>query len=112
MARKKAPPRILWALDPFEKEGETRAHVVSALQKLTEKRKAIIEPTYVLSPAEFDLALEFSPPWLKEYKPTTEKILTQALKDIILPGLISPHVLVEKKPSLRQSIRSLLSYGK
>ncbi len=104
--------RILWPIDPFETESETRAHVVEALKKISKGRSVSIEPVYVLSPNEFDLNLTFTSPWSNEYKETSQKILFNYLSSVNLPGLLPPKILIERQPSLGRSVRTLLNYAK
>jgi nucleotide-binding universal stress UspA family protein len=112
MPNRKTPQRILWALDPFEKESETRAHVSVILKEFTEANQAEIEPVYVLNPGEFELSEEFTSPWLKQYKPTAEKTMTQCLKDFQIPGILPPHIVVERRPSKKRMLQALLGYAK
>lgn len=104
--------KIIWALDLFEEEDFTKSQVVMILRYLAEKQNAEVEPVYVLSPEGLDLALEFSPPWIKEYKPAAQKSLRLALEKIGLPGLLEPRVLLQPKPSLSSMVRLLARYAK
>jgi len=110
MTKKKL--RAVWAVDLFEEEDSTSSPVVSVLRCLGEKLSVEIEPVYVLSPEGLDLALEFSPPWIKQYKPAAQKSLQSALKDVELSGLVEARVLLQAKPSLRFMVKSLVNYSK
>jgi nucleotide-binding universal stress UspA family protein len=112
MPEKIDPLRILWAIDPFENETDTRKRVVATLKQLAESIPVSIEPAYVLSPTEFDLNFAFSATWSREYQEKAERMLTQYLGKQKIPGLLAPKILVERKPSLGQSVRTLLNYAK
>ncbi len=104
--------KILWAIDPFESESETRTHVVAALKQLSTYHPVSIEPTYVLSPSELNLNFAFSSTSTKEYKDTAKKILALYLEKTQIPQVLPPKILLENKPSLRQSVRTILDYAK
>ncbi|MFZ9594869.1 MAG: universal stress protein [Bdellovibrionia bacterium] len=104
--------KILWAVDLFEETNGLRTRVIQTLQKISEKQKLEVEPVYVLSPQGLDLALEFSPSWIAQYKPAAEKSLLQMLSGIQLPGLKAPRVLVQSRPSLKFMVKTLVQYAK
>lgn len=102
--------RVIWAVDPFEERGETRAHVLSALEELS-SRGVLIEPVYVLSPDEYDLDVEFNATWLNQIRTTTQKVLAQYLADVKIDGILNPHVLIEKHHSLTRAVRALVAHA-
>lgn len=111
MVRKKKLLRILWAVDPFERKTETRSHLLSTLQSFTQGHSVCIEPTYVLSPSEFDISFAFTSPWSKEYMKSAKATLDQCISNLNLPDLLPSKVLLQRQPSLGQSVRALLRYA-
>ena len=115
MPKSKKSYQIIWAIDPFEKKGETQAAVVSSLRQITAGygvNQTKIQPVYMLSPSEFDLSLNLADSWSKEYEESTKKILDQCLKNVDLPNLLPPKIIIQRHPSLRESAKSLLTFAK
>lgn len=114
MATKKTSlKRVIWSADAFEEKSDMRNHAVSALKYLLHRfPKLKIEPTYVLSPAELDLSLDFSPPWIKQFRPGAEKALASSAREMGLTSSLAPVVLVQRSPSLSSSVSTLLKYAK
>ncbi|MEO7164728.1 MAG: universal stress protein [Bdellovibrionia bacterium] len=104
--------KTIWAVDLFEDADPKRSQLITVLRYLAEKQNAEIEPVYVLSPEGLDLAVEFSPPWIKQYKPAALKSLRLALKDVQIPGLLDARILLQAKPSLSFMVKSLIRYAK
>ena len=103
--------RIVWAIDPFEEKNEAQPHMISFLRKLA-SGGATIEPVYVLNPDEYDLNIQFNAPWLKELRPTVEKVVDHYVKDLKIEGLLPPQVVIEKRPSMSRGVQALVSYAK
>lgn len=105
---------IVWAVDPFELEVETRPQVNSMIRKLLESGSKI-EPVYVMSPDQFELNMELTDGWTKAIRPKANEILEQALKktlrDVKHPGMSKPRLLMEKQPSLSRSVKALSDYA-
>ena len=119
MPRSKKPFQIIWSIDPFEKEGETQEAVILSLRRIVTgygSDSATVQPVYILSPSELDLALSFEESWSKEYskeyEDITKKVLDQRLKNVDLPNLLAPKVIIQRQPSLRKSAQTLLAYAK
>ena len=112
MSKKKAFKKVIWAYDPFEGTAEARAAVVSTLALLREKLKVAIQPLYVLSPASFNLQMSLSQPHVKQYVPSAEKVMESSLKEIHLDGLAGPEVIVQRAESLRDAVKTFLTYAK
>lgn len=110
MRKSKSKQRVVWAIDPFEEKCETRSHVLAALKELS-SRGAIIEPVYILSPDQYGVDVEFNAPWLKQLRPTTQKVLEHYLKSVKVKGLLEPQIIVEKRPSLTSAVCSLAAYA-
>ncbi len=104
--------RLIWSIDAFEDSSIQQEPILEVLKCLTRDRKVEVEPVYVLSPEQLELPLEFTPPWIKHYRPAALKSLTQKLKDVKLAGLISPTVLVNSKASTKGATRTLAAYAK
>ncbi len=56
---------------------------------------AVVQPVYVLSPAELNLSKELSAPWLNEYESAARKALNQLVADMSDASLLTPEVLIE-----------------
>lgn len=112
-AKKTSLKRVLWSADAFEEKSDMRNHAVGALKYLLHRLpKLKIEPAYVLSPAELDLSLDFSPPWIKQFRPGAEKALARSAEASGLTTALPPKILVQRSPSLASSIQTLLKYAK
>ncbi len=103
--------RIIWAIDAFEEKPASRTKIVDLLKSISERTHVKIEPVYVLSPDQLDLALEFSPEWTNHYKPAAEKALAKMLSETKIAGLLEPKVLVQRRPSLRNGVKALVQYA-
>lgn len=104
--------KIIWSIDAFEESSEMQSFVIEAIRNFTQMKKISIEPVYVLSPEQLDVSMEFTPPWIKHYRPAALKALEQKLKEVDLEGLMDPKVLVNSRASLRDSVKSLTSYAR
>jgi nucleotide-binding universal stress UspA family protein len=104
--------KTIWAVDLFEGANFKNSELVTTLKYLAEKQNAKIEPVYVLSPESLDLALEFSPPWVKQYKPAAQKSLRFAIEETKISNLLEPRVLLQSKPSLSPMVKTLTRYAK
>lgn len=103
--------KILWALDAFDDLKETEDKVILTLRKLAEQAPIEVYPTYVLSPDQMDLHLEFSDRWFEKYGPAAEKALARKLKDVVIPGLKPSQVIVQTKLSLKKSVESISKHA-
>ena len=112
MAQTKKNRKIIWALDPFEKTGETTKELVENLKQLAGATGAKVEPVYVLSPDLIDVNLTYPDSWFKKYRPLTENVVNQYLKDLAFPNLLPPRILNERQASMRQATQTLLAYAK
>ncbi|MGK5082493.1 universal stress protein [Bdellovibrionota bacterium FG-1] len=111
MAERKGLRRIVWALDAFEGESVTRSSLIHLLKQISKKTGARVAPVYVLGPAEFNLPINFTDPWLKEYGPLAEKALKVVLAGAEFSELSKPVVLFGRTASHRHSVRALLQYA-
>jgi len=103
---------VVWPLDPFESEVETRIHVTGLVRQLIGKVNATVEPVYVMSPAEFELSAAFSHPSILEYKTIATNLMEKYLTRLNISELLPPKILVEADPSIAKSVKSLLNYAK
>ncbi|MFL5814920.1 MAG: universal stress protein [Bdellovibrionia bacterium] len=110
MANEKKARRIIWAIDPFESHKETREAIIGFLRLLSERYDAHIEPVYVFSPESFNLPIQLSDPWHRQYEPELKKALDYALKDA---GTLveKPKIIRQKSRSLRAVIDTLLQHA-
>ena len=105
--------RVIWSVNPFEEKNEMRHQVVSALKYIGHRVPSVkIEPTYVLSPAELEVAMEFSQPWIKQYKPSAEKAMEHLSGQYGISQLKEPQVLIQRSPSLSSSVNALARHAK
>lgn len=103
---------IIWAVDAFE--GRSRAHrnAIEVLRKLSRLTQASVRPVYILSPAELNLSLEFTPPWIQYYRPAAEAALTRLVRDANLSATYPPKVLVQSVATKKRSVEVLSDYAK
>ncbi len=111
-SKKEKKMRILWAVDAFEEKGQVRTHLVEALRRIAADRPVEIEPVYVLSPDELDLTVDLAAPWVRQFRPAVEKAIANIIKGVELPGLLPPQILIQKKSSLTNAVRTLTRYAK
>jgi nucleotide-binding universal stress UspA family protein len=104
--------KVIWSVDLFEERTFKDSQLVVVLRRIAESLKAEIEPIYVLSPNSLDLAVEFSPPWIKTYRPAAQKSLRLILQDVKFSGLLESRVLLQAKPSLVSMVKTLVNYAK
>ncbi len=104
--------KIIWSVDPFEEIGKHQQEIFDTLRVFSSQVETSIVPTYVLSPEQLDLNVDFSPPWLENYRPATEKALAERAKVSKLSNLLPPQVVVYNQSSLRGSVRALASFAK
>lgn len=111
MATKPTLKRILWAVDAFEQKGLSKSRILTALKCLQKKSGATIEPVYVLSPAELNLSIEFTPPWITQYRPAAEAALKALVKALPFKALDGT-VLVQHVASTRGGVEKLLDHAR
>ncbi len=70
-----------------------------------------MQPVYVLSPAEFNLSIEFTPPWIEQYRPSAETALSKLLQQLNLPNAQRPEILVQNTASIRNAVEHLCRYA-
>ncbi|MCM2323551.1 MAG: universal stress protein [Oligoflexia bacterium] len=103
--------KVLWAVDAFQEDLIIQEHSLSLLRFMARKTGCQVEPVYVLSPDQVNVTVEFTPPWVDQYLPAAEKALTHALRDVAIPGLLKPKVLVQNVPSVSRAVNALSNYG-
>lgn len=103
--------RIIWAVDVFWEDSKLHRSAISALRALADRTQCEIEPVFVLSPAQLNLSLEFSPPWIQQYRPAAERALASFVSRLKIPGLIKPHLIVHNAPSTTQAVKALSQYA-
>lgn len=107
--------RVLWAVDPFEADDETRLPLSPMIHRLLESGLRV-EPVYVMSPDQFEMHTPLSEPWSRKLKPKASVVLENAMKRTLsgYKGLKmdKPMLLIEKQPSLSRSVKALSTYAK
>ena len=105
------PKKILWAVDAFDDPERLRTHAPELLRAFARYSPLLVQPVYILSPGQINLSVEFSGPWITEYRPAAEKALNQALQDVNVPGLLPAQVIVENFSSTSQSANALVNHA-
>jgi nucleotide-binding universal stress UspA family protein len=105
------PRRILWSVDPFEEPGELQANALRVLELVGGRTGAEIEPVYVMSPAELNLPLNSTQPWIEQYRPVAEKALRSVSERLRAGRVAPPKVLVESFSSTAQAVRTLARFA-
>lgn len=108
---KKQKSRIIWAVDPFQDSRGIRSNSVSLLRALTRKNSLDVEPVYISSPNELNVALEFSVPAATRFHEVALKQLQGFLVGISSPKLLAPKVIVERNPSISVMAINLAKYA-
>jgi nucleotide-binding universal stress UspA family protein len=117
MKKSKMMRKVLWAIDPFESHRETSQAILDFFKLFSERYDVRIEPVYVFSPESFNLPLQLSDAWQKQYEPQLKKALAYSIqgsndktfaKSI---GLSDPKIIRHKSRSIRASIQALLKYA-
>src|SRR4051812_30903780 len=103
--------RMIWSVDAFEEANDSKQHIVETLKSFGQTGRVEIEPVYVLSPEELDISLELSLPWVKRYMPAAEKSLSHLVQQSGITAFKRPTVLIERKPSLNQAVKTLMKYA-
>jgi nucleotide-binding universal stress UspA family protein len=106
-----AKGKILWAFDPFEGKGETRQHV-AALAREFSKQGTRVEPVYVFAPNEYVLALDTDARWFDHSRPTVQKVFSQALQGLRLPGLGEAKIIKETSETVTGAVGALVACAK
>ncbi|OFZ56706.1 MAG: hypothetical protein A2428_05645 [Bdellovibrionales bacterium RIFOXYC1_FULL_54_43] len=104
--------KVIWAIDAFEPPNSLQKHAADALKHfLMREPAAVIEPVYVLSPAQLNLSVEFSSPWVAQYRPAAEKAIREICESFELPQVIRPTVIVQNFASTVQAVGALSDYA-
>jgi nucleotide-binding universal stress UspA family protein len=112
MAEKSKSKKIILAVDAFEEKSKTQERVAEVLRTLNADGHFAVEPVYVLSPYELEVPMEFSQPWIRQYRPAAETALRGRLAQLQIPGLLPGRVLIQGRHSLMNSVQSLAAYAK
>ncbi len=98
------PLKVLWAVDAFDDFAEGMKTQVQVLQDLAARHPIEVNPVHVLSPGELGVSVEFAGPWSDVYTPAARKTLAQKLKDVSIPGMKEPEILIQNRVSLSRSV--------
>jgi nucleotide-binding universal stress UspA family protein len=111
--------KIIWALDAFEESPSVYQHEVewlrTRLARIKTRGAITVIPTFVMGPAQMQLQSELSRPWFETYVPAARKVLTEKLRGVTLGKpiqLADPQVLIQKRSSLTESVKTLLQFAK
>jgi Universal stress protein UspA and related nucleotide-binding proteins len=105
-----AKPPILWAINPFQQNPKLFNRLKSLVQTLMHSGMSV-EPAFVVSPAEANVALEFNVAAKGRFKTVATREIQRVLKSCQLRGLKAPQVLVESRISLNASVKRLSDYA-
>lgn len=113
-AKTPPPRRVVWAVDAFDDPEHLRSLAPALLNSLARQQNwghIEVIPVYVLSPGEINLSLEFSGPWLEQYRGAAQKALEHALQGIKVAGMVQPEVVAENFTSTSQAAKSLAMHA-
>src|SRR5690606_15021227 len=118
MSGRREIKRVIWAVDPFEKDAPTFARMQKVFQDILNSTHAVIEPVYVMSPATFGLSIDYSPKWTESMRPAAREALGELLAELrgklgFSHGerLLEPRILLQESASQRASVRTLTDYA-
>lgn len=107
--------KIVWAVDAFEPPGDLLNSAVKTLQTLAPRLGAEVEPVYLLTPSQINLATEFSEiaesPSVQSYRPAAERALSELVKSFPIPRLLPPKVLTVDATSTHGAVEALSRYA-
>jgi nucleotide-binding universal stress UspA family protein len=103
--------KILWAVDAFDDLNAIQEKEVKILQSFASRADIEVDPTYVLSPTELGVSVEFSIPWTEAYAPSAKKALAQRIKGVSIQGLREPQVLIQNQASLKGTVEVLTKFA-
>lgn len=103
--------KILWSVDALDTSKELAEKTVKFLQTLESGLDAEIHPVFVLSPEQMNFGLEYELPDMQQYLPAAKKALEQRLAHASLKHLKPGKVLVNNRPSQRESVELLAQYA-
>lgn len=102
---------VVWAVDPFSKNEDSMKKAMAVLKALSKGGLTPIQPTYVLSPDNFNFTGDFSGPWLKKFEPKVLVAMDAVISRLSLPGVQKPEILVNKQASMTGDVKKLLAYA-
>ena len=111
MAQSTEVKKIIWALDAFDQSGQLQQSAAHAIKQIYSKTNSVIEPVYVMSPAELNVSVEFTMPWIMHYLPAAEKALSKLMEAMFIPNALPPHVLVQNHASTSDAVKTLAGYA-
>jgi nucleotide-binding universal stress UspA family protein len=103
--------KILWAVDALDDSSEIFTNVVRLLQSLEQPLGASIQPIYILSPEQMNFSLDSDLPDMERYIPAAKKAVETRVKESKLKNVLDPKVLVNNRPSLRESVALLCGFA-
>ncbi len=103
--------KIIWSVDPFESRGAILKNTLCFLTQLSAKTRLPVEPVYVVSPLELGITLEFSVPEKERFQSLALKQMLRFLKRVQIPQLLPPKILIERDPSITESVKTFTKYA-
>ncbi len=103
--------RIVWALDAFQEDDALLRNSVRVIRSFQKSAPALVEPVYILTPAQLNLAVDLTAPWLQQYRPAAEAALRARIAKFRIPDALPPHVIVMNFSSTLQSVQALSAYA-
>lgn len=104
--------KIIWAFNPFQNNRKVFKSSVELLKAWTDTGLYQVEPTFVVSPAEAKVVLEFSVPARVRFQTVARRACLRALRGVRFPGLMSPKILVENHLTISHSAKALVDYAR
>lgn len=100
--------KLVWAVDVFEGPEQVLEQAAREIRGLMKHGLTEVEAIYVLSPSQLNVSIEFSGPWIKQYKPAAEAALNALIQRLNLEGIARPHVIVQNFPSSLHAVKALI----
>ena len=104
--------KIIWAIDPLVNSTKMIAQGTEALKFFTAQMPAVVIPTYVLSPDQVSLAIEYSKPDVALYTPVIRNALEKKLKAVKADFLADAKILLQNLPSTRSAVDTLIKFAR
>jgi len=106
-----ANKKIIWAMDPFSKSTKRTQVAAETAKKMATSLGAEIEPVFILSPDGFNFTGDFSPGWIKDFKPKAERKMRMVLNKLGMSDL-QPKIIVNRSFSQSGDAKKLINYAR
>lgn len=105
-----ARKKVIWSLDPFETPSSLLRQTGSAIRALAARVELDLQAVYVLSPSQLNVSLEFSGPWMEQFRPVAEAALDAVLKRLRLDDIGTAQVVIQPLASTSHAVDALIDY--